>query len=454
MKTRFGVGLTLVIASVSGCADIEDPELERIERTEASLSTISSDDAITKIKFVRGRCDPLWYATDIALFVAVGDLDRDGRTDLAVVDTRTSKSISYRSGATGKPLSVAGLTLGWPINSVRALDRDLDQDGRTDFVVIGQDTSDAEGGTAGSTSQRSHLAIVSPGKSKPIFGVDSAAGAPQVQAAAVIEDRNGDGKLDLALSFAQNGPGFVTFHAYPSGTKLGALPAPPGIGNFFGTAILGVPQSRTADLLVVGDPSARTFTGAAFAFPDAASARSPSWTSATDTQSQLFGDVLLSPGDLNGDGINDIVVGAHSDAAKIDFPIKDYRESTGRVVALNGKTGTRLWVRNGHRLNENFGNAVASTDDIDGDGVKDLLVGAPSPGRPLPIFGIGGRFSVVSGRTGAILIDAEEIVATSATSGKLGSDLASLGVSGKTVDLAVSFPGSRTGSTIGLRCQP
>ncbi|MBU2464551.1 MAG: FG-GAP repeat protein [Candidatus Edwardsbacteria bacterium] len=90
--------------------------------------------------------------------------------------------------------------------------------------------------------------------------------------------------------------------------------------------------------------------------------------------STAFG-TSLSAGDINGDGIDDLVVGAPS------YPISGTRE--GRVYVYYGDTlGLNTFpdiIINGHSspvFYEEFGASISSVDDYNGDGYDDLLIGA------------------------------------------------------------------------------
>lgn len=87
-----------------------------------------------------------------------------------------------------------------------------------------------------------------------------------------------------------------------------------------------------------------------------------------------FGQAL-SAGDINGDGIDDLVVGAPG------YPISGTRE--GRIYIYYGDSlGLHTFpdiIINGHSspvFYEEFGASVSSVDDYNGDGYDDLLVGA------------------------------------------------------------------------------
>ena len=96
------------------------------------------------------------------------------------------------------------------------------------------------------------------------------------------------------------------------------------------------------------------------------------------------GRALRSAGDVNGDGLNDVIIGA----AAAD---PDGMQRAGEVYVVFGATAnpaaldlTDLDGQNGFRLtgalfNDATGSAVAG-GDVNGDGLADLLIGAPGAG--------------------------------------------------------------------------
>ena len=108
---------------------------------------------------------------------------------------------------------------------------------------------------------------------------------------------------------------------------------------------------------------------------------------------EFFGRPVASAGDIDGDGFT-------------DFAAQEYVGS--RVRVFSGATGNLLYDVTSPLTTAPpappcgfFGYAIAGGDDVDGDGVPDLVVGAPS----LPDDNGGnsaGRVYVLSGATGAL----------------------------------------------------
>jgi hypothetical protein len=97
------------------------------------------------------------------------------------------------------------------------------------------------------------------------------------------------------------------------------------------------------------------------------------------------GYAVADAGDVNGDGVSDVISGAPGSGS-----------DPGRAYVYSGATGRTIARLHGHRAGEEFGAAVAGVGDVNGDGVPDLLVGAPGSG----IEGSpAGRAYVISGRT-------------------------------------------------------
>ena len=79
-----------------------------------------------------------------------------------------------------------------------------------------------------------------------------------------------------------------------------------------------------------------------------------------------FGYEAANAGDVDADGVCDLVVGAPHAAQR-----------AGRFYVYSGRTGELLYVRNGERRGSWLGWSVASAGDADGDGRADVVIGEP-----------------------------------------------------------------------------
>ncbi len=92
-----------------------------------------------------------------------------------------------------------------------------------------------------------------------------------------------------------------------------------------------------------------------------------------------FGSAIANIGDLDGDGVNDLAVGANQDNdGGIDKgAIWILFMNTDGTVKATQKISEKEGEFNGNlNINDQFGSAVAGIGDLDGNGVNDLAVGA------------------------------------------------------------------------------
>lgn len=262
-----------------------------------------------------------------------GDLDLDGRPDLvagAINDLDgagvATGSVSAYSSATGAVLwtvygEAANDRYGWAVAPVG----DLDGDGRPD-VVAGGYKNDVAGEDAGMV--------------RILSGLDGS----------TLRTFRGEAAHDF-FGHCVAGVGDVTSDGVPD-IGVGAWQAQPA-GDSSGTAYV----LSGADGTIV-------------------------WRFHGTAPQHRVGFSMWCAGDVDGDGNKDVVIGA-----------------TGQTAAwvLRGHDGGVIHNVQGQTIGDSFGYSARAGGDVDGDGVEDFMIGA------LKAYGWRGYARVYSGATGALL---------------------------------------------------
>ena len=135
-----------------------------------------------------------------------------------------------------------------------------------------------------------------------------------------------------------------------------------------------------------------------------------------ETNASFSGFSVASAGDINGDGLIDLIIGAYR-----------FNNFTGRSYVVFGKTnntnveltaiaaGNGGFAINGQTINDASGWSVASAGDVNADGLADLIIGAPQLlnglGHSFVVFGKTSgsavNLSAVAAGTGGFIINGE-----------------------------------------------
>jgi hypothetical protein len=128
--------------------------------------------------------------------------------------------------------------------------------------------------------------------------------------------------------------------------------------------------------VIVGAPGRRAHGGSAFAYYGAATTLDDTagWTKVSNLENAHFGHSVASAGDVNADGYADVIVGAPQWDGGQAF------EGGAWVYIghPNGLSTTPLWHKEGDQVGAQFGWAVGSAGDVNGDGYEEVIVGAPA----------------------------------------------------------------------------
>jgi hypothetical protein len=253
------------------------------------------------------------FGWDLAL---AGDQDGDGRTELFVgapsLDAGRVYLVAGKDGAVLRTYAPSGevRSFGWYVARVP----DLDGDGRDDLAVGAPLAPDAGGAPIGGAW------ILSSASGKPIqqwAGSGALSGFGEIVAA--VGDVDGDGKADVAVA-----------------------------------------SPRTND-------QTRSLPGEVRVYSGASGREVRSWTGGQP--GELFGRMTVDAGDVDGDGIDDVAIGApwhrRGDAAR-----------TGRVEIRSGKSGALLNELVGDEADCWFGWHIRRAPDPEGRGRPALLIGS------------------------------------------------------------------------------
>ena len=345
---------------------------------------------------------------------AAGDIDGDGYGDL-IVGAYGSDPNGDDSGEAylvyGSPLGFGsdiggrqvidlaslGGSEGITIEGAHATDwvglsvdaaGDVNGDGRSDFI-IGAARSDAGGVDAGEAivlfgADRSALALIDLSAITPAQGFyiqGDAAGDYAGFSVSSAGDINGDGFDDLMLGANYGDDG---------GIRAGEVYV------VFGTAS-GFGAGNRVDLTTLSPGEGFIIQG--------------------DAAGDFTGKRIDSAGDINGDGYDDLILGASygddggtgaGEAYVIFGSATGFGNTVGgrQVIDLTSLSASEGFIIQGDQAGDATGFAAASAGDVNGDGYDDLLVGAwrgddggADAGEAYVIFGTASGFgSDISGR--------------------------------------------------------
>ncbi|MBD3393575.1 MAG: hypothetical protein GF418_15685, partial [Chitinivibrionales bacterium] len=349
-------------------------------------------------------------STDALLGYSVacaGDLNGDGYSDLALGAPGYSNGNSQEGAILLYYGSSAGIgtTPDLILESNYATEQwgrsvacagDVNGDGYSDIIVGGRNQVIFHGGPGG-----------------PDASVDQTltdAGSLAYMQVSSAGDVNGDGYSDVmvGLSTYDNGhtnQGAVWIYHGGSG-GVDATPDRVLMGGAddvemgYGIGCAGDANGDGYADVIVGMPgytNGQAYEGAGAIYLGSPSgvASSPHETYEPHQGGSYMGGSVASAGDVNGDGLSDVIVGA--------YRFTDGESEEGAAFVFHGAVSIAPTqsIQSGSGSNNIFGTGISSAGDVNGDGFSDIIIGAPGWHDGTDI-GEGGAFVYHGGGSGIL----------------------------------------------------
>jgi hypothetical protein len=271
-----------------------------------------------------------------------GDADADGTHDVLVGDPLGAGAVDLRSGATGAVLHRFTGGAGDGLGAAVASAGDVDGDGHADLLLGAPRVDGAIGADSGAVyvvSGASYQTI------RTLRGED--AGGRFGTGADLAKDLDGDGRPDWVVGARDSGPGQRgRAYAYSSanGHRLWTVTAPKtggDLGSFFVGGLDDLDGDGTPDVYVGDyvDSANGGQSGAAYVMSGADGSRIYAWRGPRPKEGMGPG---REAGDIDGDGVQDVAVGSYlsSSGAKLAGKVDVFSGATGARIA--SITSTRI----------------------------------------------------------------------------------------------------------------
>jgi hypothetical protein len=343
------------------------------------------------------------YANLGAKLVGVGDLDGDSKTDFLSLAPNADVSIFSNAGRVTALSAVDGSliweSVGWQdsqnFGALVSCPGDLNGDGIDDFVV-------AEPGASGNN-------LINCGRVTGVSGTNgvilwqkygASNNAELGRSVIAAGDSNGDGLGDLLLSQPMASTGTLTRNGMielisgnanisiwtAEGTRDGEM-----LGA--GTKVVDDVDGDGLSDVITGSPEASTsghyFNGVVTMLSSVDG--SQLWQLEGGDSLARLGEAITFGGDVDGDSLGDVVLRSPSASTNGLY-------DNGAFTVVSGGPGTVIWSVDGPSHGSSYGSSYKFVNDINGDGVPDVLIGIPGESK----FGMAenGAIRALSGLDG------------------------------------------------------
>ncbi len=315
-------------------------------------------------------------------FSTAGDINGDGYSDVIIGaygnNSNSGKTYLYLGSSSGLLTTAAwtasgentGDFFGYKLSTAG----DINGDGYSEVIVGAYSYSSSAGktylfyGGAGGLSTTADWTAVGE-NSGDNFGISLS----------IAGDVNGDGYSDIIVGAngysSSTGKGYLYYgNSGGLSTSTGWTATGEDILNEFGISVntAGDVNGDGYSDVIVGAYRFSSFTGKAYLYYGSSSGLSTTadWTATGENIMDYFGLSIATAGDLNGDGYNDVIVGAYKFSSFVGKAYLYYGSSSGLSTTAD-------WTATGENNGEEFGFDVSTGGDINGDGYCDLIVSSP-----------------------------------------------------------------------------
>lgn len=332
-----------------------------------------------------------------------GDIDNDGFEDAVIgvpgYDEETGIAIVYygaNAGLSNRTDTLRGTQTGMRFGASVAGAGDVNGDGFAD-IVVGAPAGDNDDTDEG-------LVFVYHGGAEGVNTLHAWVGQSNQDSAgygvcvAGAGDVNGDGYEDIIIGSSLEDASTLVdcgvaciYYGSPEGIMgLAGQRGAPGTwwylhgenaGDWFGHGVAGIGDVNGDgyDDVMIGAPRFTNGDGeegraVVYLGSDSGIGDAEAWSMESNSGVAYYGACVAGAGDVNGDGYADALVGALYFSTSLDREGKAF-------LYLGSSTGlgaTACWSAIGTQDWENYGYAVAGAGDVNGDGYDDVLVGSCS----------------------------------------------------------------------------
>jgi hypothetical protein len=251
---------------------------------------------------------------------------------------------------------------------------DINGDGYADVLARAEGQVNVHYGSASGPTTTPNLVLTSPSGPN---GFNSEIG----YGVATGGDWNGDGYKDVLIGDSTYGGTGAAWIYLGSPSGLSSVPVWHAVGDAASCCGYGLTVAFVGDVngdgfsdALVGNPYFNNYQGKVYLYLGAAlnSPTEPAWTYVGDQSSAGLGVPIAGAGDVNGDGRADVIVGERG------WVNPKRRGGGGKAMvflgSLAGLAVQPVWAATGTGDSQ-YGHAVSSAGDVNGDGFSDVLVG-------------------------------------------------------------------------------